>query len=362
MVASNTADKRYVSKDDYLNDVFKNGAVTNASTYYAGLWYYADCDVAEWQRLVGLYRLALENPLLTQETLAAEIGNASGEMKRNINTYSRLAGELAKKKLNLATLTSEEHVASFKDVTLERVREHYGRTHTRANMQFIVTGDVKDRQGEVVAAFSNWSLPRGKYVESESLQVKTGGSMTYKYIEKLPSVYLELILDVPRYLTPAENQTFQVINAYLFNVLNAEVLAEARHKGLAYELHGLLDREIAGHSLWRIWAPIPSENVAAVLDLIFAYVKAFTIGRTKQYGQTVADLTELYSRSFSVNHSVSSYEDVDVMFKEVTPALARRLVREFVESNRWVLSGVGAVDEAVFKEFYDKCDAFFKGI
>jgi predicted Zn-dependent peptidase len=378
IAADGTIDPRYSSKNDYLRDFYKNGAYSNASTFYSHVRYTGRNNLDEWRRALELRKLSLEKPRFTKETLQSEKGNAKSEMKRNVNSYARLAYELSMEAIGMQSFTSAHHVKAIDEISMSDITTYYDRTHSVANMKFIVAGDISQIEPEVVQFFTGWKLGNGAAIRPFLPNIEQGGTMAYQQTAGLTSVYFEFVMAVGRPLSFEEFCAFDLLNSYLFNLRNSKVLGEARERGIAYELHAYIDDWVRGCSSWHIWAPIAPENLSSVTKLIvsslrdiidspldeveFAYAKSYSLGRTRQYGQTVSDLSDLYVSAYFLNGMTYSYTDIEATYENITPARIRQLAKEFVTSGHWSLAGVGSIDQSKFEDTYDLYDLLMKDI
>ena len=59
-------------------------------------------------------------------------------------------------------LTWQERVKTINNVTVADIREHYRRTHTLANMRFVLAGNIEGRESQITSMLESWELPEGE--------------------------------------------------------------------------------------------------------------------------------------------------------------------------------------------------------
>lgn len=373
-IAADGASTEYGSKAAYLHDFYKNGAYTNAMTYYAGIWYVGNNVTDEWQRILRLRRLSIEHPMLDEDTFESELKNATAEIKRNVNSYARVSYTLAVRALGVPSTTDEDDRTAMQHLTLQDVSDFYHTNHVMANMRFSISGNIAKSSDAMTHSFDSWNLAKGEESSQAPVTMKRGGALAYKKVESTPSVYMTLTFGVERRLSQDERAAFQVLNAYLVNLRSSKILGEARRRGIAYELHGYIDTDAENITMWHMWSPIGSENIRLITSLIvgelrkvidttipiadFAYAVSYCLGRARQQGQTPESLSDLYTTAYFLDNTVYDFRDVNAVYGNVTPELIQRLVREFVGSQRWALAGVGETSEDDFKKIFDTYQEF----
>src|SRR3984885_2525260 len=109
---------------DFQAELEKNGAYNNATTGVYDITYEAECADFEWDRVLGLFLVAITKPLFLDEEFAAEFGNVQEEMAaRSNNHFRRLSLEM-RQGLGLIAKTDAERLELMANVTVDDVRSH----------------------------------------------------------------------------------------------------------------------------------------------------------------------------------------------------------------------------------------------
>ena len=93
--------------------------------------YVADCADFEWERIFDLQRVAICQPRFNAEELEAEKGNVKSELTGYLNNHNRVLWPKIQQNLGEDVYTFWQRLQTIQNVTLEDIREHHKRTHTR---------------------------------------------------------------------------------------------------------------------------------------------------------------------------------------------------------------------------------------
>jgi len=365
-----TTNQDYGTKNEFIQAMQKNGASTNALTTSNGISYYGDSISEEWERLVNLRRIPLENPRIDESSLAAEVGNVNEELRQYVGRSERLAWELSRKALtNGAWLTASESIDSTKSISASDVAKHYTQTHTIQNMRFIVVGDAQAAGEKIEDIFGRWELPRGKRVEPYNPDLIQGGVYAYERRDNLQNISNSFSISLPRMLSNEERETLNLINYVLYNSHTSRVLGTARDEGICYSMHGSVDIQTKTQTTWELNLPVGAVNMPRVINLIVKHIddirkngledkefedaKQYRLGRAKKLGQTAGELYDIYAEDFFVRDRVIFTQDREAVYSTMTNSNVSRLLNELIDCGYWSLGGVGSIDENEYKKHYD---------
>jgi secreted Zn-dependent insulinase-like peptidase len=105
--------KKYPSQEEFSQVFSKNGAYQNATTFQYEMSYYADCAVLEWDRILDLQKMAITEPLLTEEVLKAEKGNVREELTGQANNRRRILWQKVMRAMGDEMFLDEEKVKTI---------------------------------------------------------------------------------------------------------------------------------------------------------------------------------------------------------------------------------------------------------
>ena len=152
------ASKSFKDAHAYEAEFTKNGAYHNAYTSDNSLVYVAECADFEWVRILDLQRVAVTQPLFTEEEFIGERGNVKSELTGYLNVPNRVLWPKLSQELGEDVLTYSERLAQLSDIKLGDIKEHYKRTHTSNNMRFVVAGSFEDNLSGVVEMLEGWEV------------------------------------------------------------------------------------------------------------------------------------------------------------------------------------------------------------
>ena len=256
----------YKDEQAYESEFTKNGAYHNAWTSDCFIAYEVECADFEWERILGLQELAVAKPRFNKEELASEKGNVRSELTGYQNDYSRLIWPKLQQELGEKVLTYSERLKTINNIELKDVRDHHHRTHTAANMQFIITGNLHGRKRKIINMLENWELQPGEEFEIP-LNSYVGTSPVLIRRKDAANMCFGFSFIVPRSLELKEQYAMSCLNHILNGTMSSKIFGTARKRGIVYGIGSNTDND-KWSSTWDFDGEVNSENAAELFDLI----------------------------------------------------------------------------------------------
>lgn len=312
----------------------KNGAYSNAHTSTYHITYETECADFEWQRILDLLLTAISQPLFLREEFKAEYGNVRDERASRSNNHFMHLGAVTRQAYGLLAMPDREALKLMKNVKLKDIVEHYQKTHTTSNMEFIVAGDLSGRRDTIKKMIENIKLPKGK--GRLELPEERPRPLEKPVFVSRPSVKtLHFFLDtfaVQRFEDP-EWDALGLVNTMLTATLHSRILGEARERGLVYSMGSNLDIT-RDSSLWWFGAQVIPKNAPALFDIIIKEIKRvragdvdptdldaakqYLLGRHQRGAQTVGGIVGGYGGRYYFDGVIDDYDAIPDRIKAVT--------------------------------------------
>jgi predicted Zn-dependent peptidase len=359
---------------EYEAEFTRNGAYHNAYTSDFGMCYVADCADFEWDRILELKRLAICEPKFTQEDLDGEKGNVKSELTGYLNVPNRVLWPKVAKTMGEDILTYKERLKTIDNVSLADIREHYKRTHTLENMRFVIAGNLDRRIGKITEMLEGWELVSGERLLIPVDELRSNNPVLIKRNES-SNLTFAWTLAVPRRLSDDEIDAMGCINHIFAGTLHARILGAARKRGLAYHMFC----DTAAHeynSSWDFGAQVNVDNLDPFFDIMVGEIrsalkgeisdrdieaaKSFALGKHQMDCQTVGQVNNWYADRYFFDGHVEDFDEVPKAIKSVTKQRIVGVVREFVDSNCWILGGIGNTEKETINKLGDKLSDLFE--
>lgn len=368
------ANELYKDGHAYEAEFTRNGAYHNAYTTDHSMVYHGDCADFEWERILDLKQLAITKPRFNAVELEAERGNVKNELTGYLNDHHRLLWPKMMQSLGEDTLTFPEALKTVPNVTLRDVREHYRHTHTLENMRFIIAGRMYRRKKRIIEMLESWELPRGErlLIPIDELHKTAPVLIRRKEASNLTFGWL---ISLPRRLSNSELDAMAVVNHILNGTLHSRIYGNARKKGLAYGVFS--DTNAFEHnSEWEFGADVNLDTVEPLLDIVvdqlrqirrgefteeeIEQAKQYALGRYQMGAQTVGQISRFYANRYFMDGSILNYEARPQAIQAVTKRRIVETVNEFLETNCWVLGGVGNTDRTLIDGLQAKLETILE--
>lgn len=367
------ASKSFKDAHAYEAEFTKNGAYHNAYTSDNSLVYVAECADFEWQRILDLQRVAVTQPLFTEDEFIGERGNVKSELTGYLNVPNRVLWPRVSQELGEDVLTYSERLAQLNDITLGDIREHYKRTHTSKNLRFVIAGAFENGIDEVTTMLETWELQDGERLPIPVDELHSAEPFLIRR-KDAPNLTFGWSIVEPRRLADNETDAMDCLNHILTGTLHSKILGEARKKGLVYSMFS--DTSAYEHnSSWDFGAQANIENVEAVFDIIvrevrkvldgkvsnedIAAAKSYALGRHQMGAQTVGQINNWYSNRYFFDGQIEDFERQPELINAVTCEQIVETAREFFATHLWTLGGYGSTDIALVRELADKLGKLF---
>jgi len=367
------ASKSFKDAHAYEAEFTKNGAYHNAYTSDNSLVYVAECADFEWQRVLDLQRVAVTQPLFTQDEFIGERGNVKSELTGYLNVPNRVLWPRVSQELGEDVLTYSERLAQLNDIKLADIKEHYNRTHTSKNMRFVIAGAFDDGIDNVVEMLENWELQDGERLPIPVDELHSAEPFLVRR-KDAPNLTFGWSMTVPRRLADNETDAMDCLNHILTGTLHSKILGELRKKGLVYSMFS--DASAYEHnSSWDFGAQANIECVDEVFDIIvrevqkvldgkvsdddIASAKSYALGRHQMGAQTVGQINNWYANRYFFDGQVEDFERQPELINAVTREQIVETAREFFKANLWTLGGYGSTDIALVRDLATKLEKLF---
>lgn len=362
------ANTKYRDEQAYEADFTKNGAYHNAWTSDFSVVYESECADFEWERILDLNRVAIATPRFNDDELKSEKGNVRSELTGYLNDYSRLIWPRLQTAIGENTPTLRERLATLPNIELKDIREHYRRTHTAANMRFIITGRVKHRKRQIVKMLENWELKEGSLLDFPKDELHPADAVLIRR-KDASNITFGFSYIIPRRLNERESCAMDFINHIVTGTMSSRIFGKARKRGLVYGMGSCLTNS-AHNSSWDFDGEVNLESAEELFDLIHRELtclikgeisdaeiesaRAYDIGRYQIGAQTASQLSDYYAETYFVSGKIDDYEHADNLINSITKDDIVNLSKEFISSNISALVAVGSCEKAIITGLSEK--------
>lgn len=368
------ASKSFKDAHAYEAEFTKNGAYHNAYTSDNSLVYVAECADFEWERILNLQRVAVTQPLFTEDEFIGERGNVKSELTGYLNVPNRVLWPRVSQELGEDMLTYSERLAQLNDIKLTDIKEHYKRTHTSKNLRFVVAGGFDDKTlSKVMQLLESWELPEGERLPIPVDELHSAEPFLIRR-KDAPNLTFGWSMAVPRRLADNETDAMDCLNHILTGTLHSKILGELRKKGLVYSMFSDTSA-YEYNSSWDFGAQANNECVDQVFEIIVREVrrvldgevsdddilaaKSYALGRHQMGAQTVGQINNWYSNRYFFDGQIEDFERQPELINAVTREQIVTTAREFFSTNLWTLGGYGSTDIALVRELSSKLEKLF---
>lgn len=367
------ASKSFKDAHAYEAEFTKNGAYHNAYTSDNSLVYVAECADFEWVRILDLQRVAVTQPIFTEDEFIGERGNVKSELTGYLNVPNRVLWPKVSQELGEDVLTYSERLAQLSDIKLGDIKEHYKRTHTSNNMRFVVAGSFEGGLSGVVEMLEDWELEPGDRLPIPVDELHSAEPFLIRR-KDAPNLTFGWSMAVPRRLADNETDAMDCLNHILTGTLHSKILGELRKKGLVYSMFS--DTSAYEHnSSWDFGAQANVECVDEVFNIVTREVqkvldgkvsdedidsaKSYALGRHQMGAQTVGQINNWYANRYFFDGQIEDFERQPELINAVTREQIVETAREFFSTNLWTLGGYGSTDIALVREQAAKLEKLF---
>ena len=356
----------YKDEQAYESEFTKNGAYHNAWTSDCFIAYEAECADFEWQRILELQELAVAKPIFNEEELNAEKGNVRSELTGYQNDYARLIWPKLQQELGEEVLTYSERLKTISNIELKDVRNHHRRTHTAANMQFIITGNLRGRKRKIIDMLEKWDLKPGEKFEIP-MSAFAGTSPVLIRRKDAANMSFGFSFIIPRALSPKEQYAMSCLNHILNGTMSSKIFGAARKRGIVYGMGSNTDSD-KWSSTWDFDGEVNSENAAELFDLITVELskvingdiseadinaaKTYALGRHQMLAQTADQISTYYMRDYITTGTYEPLTEAPKMIDAIDKSTIVILAREFMQSGISGLAAVSNMNKSLLDELW----------
>ncbi len=370
------ANKRIRKARTFDAEFRRNGAYCNASTSSYHVEYTAECAAFETARIVDLMTTAISEPIFLESEFEAEMGSVREELTGRSNNHFRHLILATREANGFINLRDQERLKRLKNVTLDDIRKHYKKTHHKPNMRFVVAGDM-DKYGPGILSKID-RMPLAKDGERFELpEEKPTGLPTPLYIENftVENMYCTFETFYPNSLTDKEWDTLTITNIILIDTFQSRIFAEAREKGLIYDIGGDFSWT-PSYTSWRGSCQVSVDNALGLFEIIvrefrrvldgkvededIQAAKSYALGQYQRGAQTVASLASYYSGKYFFEEKIEDFLSVPSRINAVTKTRIVNTTRKLFEDKHWCLGILGQCPEDLQAALHEKLSTLWE--
>ena len=353
------ANSKYKDEQAYEAEFTRNGAYHNAWTSDFDVCYETECADFEWDRIMDLKRIAITSPRFNEDELKSEKGNVRSELTSYMNDYTRLLWPRLQKAIGENVPNLRERLATVPNIELKDIREHYRRTHTAANMRFVITGQVKSRKRQIIKMLEDWDLKPGERFEVPSDELHTSEPVLIRR-KDANNLTFGFCFVIPRRLSVGEIRTLDCLNHILTGTMNSRIFGKARKRGLVYSICSSTSN-FARNCSWDFEGEVTEDAAADLFELIqkeltkvlagdikpeeIEAAKSYALGRYQMGAQTVGQISDYYSEGYFLSDDIEDYEHMPDSIRSVDKQAIVDLAREFASSGVHGFVAVGSCEK-----------------
>lgn len=368
------ANSRFKDEHEFEAEFTKNGAYHNAYTSDMSMVYVADCADFEWERIFDLQRLSICEPRFNNEELEAEKGNVRSELTGYLNNHNRVLWPKVQQLLGEDVLTYRQRLSTIARVKLRHIKEHHARTHTAANMRFVIAGKLQGRKSLLKRQLEQWELPSGERFDAPHDEFHAGNPTLIRRKEASNLTFAWSLI-LPRELTDEENDAMNCLDHILTGTMHSRIYGSARKQGLAYGMFS--DTSVGFHdSSWDFGGQVNLDTASGLFDIIVRELgavldgkiteaeidaaKSYALGRHQMGAQTVAQISNFYTNRYFADGVVKEYDKVPESIMNTSRDLMISTAREFIRHQIAVLAGVSSGERKEIVALNDKLVSLFE--
>lgn len=368
--------KRYPGPRELDYQMTRNGGYSNAFTSEDAITYVTMGPDFDWERMTGISINTIEAPNLTDEYFKLEKNIVRTELNDYLSDPSRVLVPLMQQRAGIRTMAYEDRLKIIDNVTLEDIKKHYQKTHTLANMRFIVAGDFSDpaRLAKLKDKLDQIKLPAGKKRTEILSEVPHPTEPTLVVRNESPSIIFRFTLTVPRQLNPEERIVMGLLDGTLNGAGKSLIYGQARENGLVYDCWSGASTS-KYYSTWRFGGSATTENLPKFFGLaidellklkhgelsseVFESTRTRYLGRLRMGLQTTYDLVDYLADDYFYDDKIMDYATQEKLTSSVEKDAAIELAKEFLNEKNLSLGLYGKTDETMLNLINAKLQKLF---
>jgi predicted Zn-dependent peptidase len=359
--------KKHSQPNQFIVQVQKNGAYSNAFTSVDSNGYVYECADFELDRILDLVEEQLTQPLLTREPLDIERGNVREELSRNTTQHATVcAVALAEKTFPGMWLNYDTRIEQLPNITAKDLQQHFGKTHTASNARFVIAGSFPDHGDKVSKRLDKLfsGLEKGERLTRSGA---IGQGLVTPVVSKrdIQQIYYRLGMYFGE-LTEPERRALTILRTVLVGGMGSRIYGEARKRGLAYAVSGVGHAE-PGNSSFGFLGYVTPGNALKLFELMaheFSSVangdlkkaeldasKDLLVGSIKRSVQTAGDILGWYIDPYDESGDVRDFQQHLDYLRDVKREEVVAVAKKAAIANRRGLSFLGPVTRELAKTY-----------
>lgn len=369
------ANKTYPAARQFISELQKNGAYTNAFTSYYSVSYLGEVADIEWERVLELQLLALSQPLFLQKEFKAEWGNIRDELTSYCNNHFRHLGSELARAFGFNSVTDFERIELMKNVHRADIIAHYKATHLSKNMRFIIAGNLHARKSRITKLLEEVGINKGK--ERFALPAETASKPKKPVFitnDTVKNIYLYVNLFTNKAITNAQDDALSLVRIMFTETLHSRIFGIARERGLVYSVNSGHFRGTS-YTEWWLSAQVLPNNAAALCEIIKLEIQKVLDGKiveqdieaAKQYAlgsfqrslQTVGSIAGAYGRYF-LDEYIEDIDSIPDRIKKITSADMRDALKAIFDEKIGGVGVLGGSDPEIAKQLNNQVKSLWR--
>lgn len=362
------ANAHFKDEQAFESEFTKNGAYHNAWTSDLSVCYEAECADFEWDRILDLHRVAIAEPRFNEEELKSEKATVRSELTGYLNDYARLIWPRLMSATGEAIPTLRERLNTVSNIELKDIREHHRRTHTAANMRFVITGRLsRHRKRQIVKKLEDWDIKSGTRLEAPVDALHSGDPVLIRR-KDASNITFGFSFMTPRKLSSEEVRIMDCLNHILNGTTSSRIFGQARKHGLIYGMGSSLTNYI-NNSSWDFDGEVNLETSEELFTLIqkeltkvlngdiketdIEAAKSYALGRHQMSAQTVSQISDYYSESYFLGGDIEEYTKIPGIINSIDKPKIVQLAREYAGSGIKGFAAVSSCEKSIITSLAD---------
>ena len=363
------ANARFKDEQAFESEFTKNGAYHNAWTSDLSVCYEAECADFEWDRILDLHRVSIAEPRFNEEELKSEKATVRSELTGYLNDYTRLIWPRLMSATGEAVPTLRERLNTVSNIELKDIREHHRRTHTAANMRFVITGRLpRRRKRQIIRELENWDIRSGTRLEAPLDNLHTGDPVLIRR-KDASNITFGFSFLTPRKLSSEEVRIMDCLNHIVTGTTSSRIFGQARKRGLIYGMGSSLTNCIHNSS-WDFDGEVNLETSDELFALIqkeltkvlngdiketdIEAAKSYALGRHQMSAQTVSQISDYYSDSYFLGGDIEEYAKIPNIINSIDKPKIVQLAREYAGSGIKGFAAVSSCEKSVITSLAER--------
>ena len=361
--------KNYPKEGQIGYELEKLGGWYNAATSDDYIRYYLVGSMNDYKKITELALEQYTQPLFREENINQQKSVVERELRRKIDDDSIKVRSLAMEQLFSDKLFSlKSRIDTLKHITKLDIENYYAKTHTQANTNFVVAGDIDSKkQKEITSVIEQRisTLPVGESLH----EVKKLNTSNLAKVYTLPSKLEEQMYFLVTFIKGKYDNDMQyraasrVVSAIYNRGDGSRIFRKSRSAGLTYGVHSGIfnDEEYSELYITDKTDPHLAQKLfkLCVNELIdikngnftleeLERAKGYMAGENDTEFETSRDLADWYGPLFVAKDKLYSPKDFARAIRSVTKEDVLLVLNKFIRKDNWLITLVGhnAINQA----------------